>query len=149
MNWKTFLLLTTALMFGGGNAWACHQGGPMGFANGDPGAFSLDITISPTYTGASTSGTAGCKDWDYSQHQRNHFLETQWAFLNEATARGNGQHLSAFAQIMGCDKKQEMQFADLLRNNYSSLFANTETHSDLLTQFEILISANPQLSCSG
>ncbi|MBT3215355.1 MAG: hypothetical protein HN351_11970, partial [Deltaproteobacteria bacterium] len=56
MNWKTFLLLTTAVIFGGGNAWACHQGGPMGFANGDPGAFSLDITISPTYTGASTSG---------------------------------------------------------------------------------------------
>jgi hypothetical protein len=72
MNWKTIILLTTAVIFVGGNAWACHKGGPMGFATNNPGAFSLDITISPTYTGASTSGTAGCKDWDYSQHQRNH-----------------------------------------------------------------------------
>ena len=58
MSWKTFLLLTSAVIFGGGNAWACHKGGPMGFANSDPGAFSLDITLSPTYTGASTYGTA-------------------------------------------------------------------------------------------
>ncbi|HBR59913.1 MAG: hypothetical protein CL909_09500 [Deltaproteobacteria bacterium] len=149
MSWKTILLLTTAVIFGGGNAWACHKGGPMGFANSDPGAFSLDITLSPTYTGASTYGTAGCKDWDYSQHQRNHFLETQWVFLNEDAARGKGKHLTAFAQIMGCSKEQETQFAVLVRNNYSSLFRKTEARSDLLTQFEILISANPELSCSG
>jgi hypothetical protein len=149
MNWKTIILLTTAVIFVGGNAWACHKGGPMGFATNNPGAFSLDITISPTYTGASTSGTAGCKDWDYSQHQRNHYLKTQWAFLNEDVARGKGEHLTAFAQIMGCENERETQFAALLRYNYSSLFGNTEARSDLLTKFEILISANPELSCSG
>ncbi len=121
----------------------------MGFATNDPGAFSIDITMSPTYSGASTFGTAGCKDWDYSQHQRNHFLETQWAFLNEDAARGNGEHLTAFTQIMGCAEGQETQFAALVRNNYYSLFGKTEARSDLLTQFEILISENPELSCSG
>ena len=149
MRWKNLILLMNVVIIGGGSSWACHKGGPMGFATNDPGAFSLDITISPTYTGASTFGTAGCKDWDYSQHQRNHFLETQWAFLNEDAARGKGENLIAFTQIMGCSKEQETQFAALVRNNYYSLFVTTEAHSDLLTQFEILISENPELACSG
>ena len=142
-------MLATVIIFGGGNVWGCHKGGPMGFATNDPGAFSLDITISPTYTGASTSGTAGCKDWDYSQHQRNHYLETQWAFLNEDAARGKGDHLTAFAHMMGCTKEQETQFSALVRKNYSNLFGKTEARSDLLTQFEILVSENPESSCSG
>ncbi len=121
----------------------------MGFATNNPGAFSLDITMSPTYSGASTFGTAGCKDWDYSQHQRNHFLETEWAFLNEDAARGKGEHLTAFTQLMGCSKEQETQFAALVRNNYYSLFGKIEARSDLLTQFEMLISENPELSCSA
>jgi hypothetical protein len=149
MSWKNFLLLTTAVIFGGGSAWACHKGGPMGFATNNPGAFSIDITMSPTYSGASTFGTAGCKDWDYSQHQRNHFLETEWAFLNEDAARGKGEHLTAFTQLMGCSKEQETQFAALVRNNYYSLFGKIEARSDLLTQFEMLISENPELSCSA
>ena len=149
MSWKSFLLLTTAVIFGGASAWACHKGGPMGLASNDPGAFSIDITMSPTYSGASTFGTAGCKDWDYSQHQRNHFLETQWTFLNEDAARGKGEHLIAFIEIIGCAKGQETQVAALFRNNYYSLFGKTETRSDLLTQFEILISEKSDLSCSG
>ena len=121
----------------------------MGFATNDPGAFSIDITLSPTYSGASTFGAAGCKDWDYSQHQLNHFLETQWAFLNEDAARGKGEYLTVFTQIMGCAKEQETQFAALVRNNYYSLFGKIEARSDLLTQFEMLISENPELSCSA
>ena len=149
MSWKNFLLLTTAVIFGGGSALACHKGGPMGFATNDPGAFSIDITMSPTHSCASTLGTAGCKDWDYSQHQRNQFLETQWAFLNEDAARGKGENLTAFTQIMGCAKDKETQFAALVRNNYYFLFGKTEDRSDLLTQFEMLISKNPELSCSA
>ena len=148
MCWKNFLLLTTIVIFGGGRSLACHKGGPMGFATNDPGAFSIDITMSPTYSGASTFGTAGCKDWDYSQHQRNHFLKTQWAFLNEDAARGKGEHLMAFNQIMGCAKEQEKQFAALVKNNYYYLFGKIEARNDLLNQLEILISENSEMSCS-
>ena len=149
MSWKNFLLLTTVVIFGGGSAWACHKGGPMGFANNDPGAFSIDITMSPTYTGASTLGTAGCKNWDYAKHHRNKFLQSQWSFLNEDAARGKGEYLMAFTLILGCPKERKTQFAALVRNNYYSLFGKTEARSDLLTQFEILISENPELSCSS
>ena len=41
----------------------------MGFADNDPGAFSLDVSSSPTYIAASTLGSAGCKNWDYARQQ--------------------------------------------------------------------------------
>jgi hypothetical protein len=149
MRLNIFLLLTMTAFFWSNVLWACHKGGPMGFASNDPGAFSLDITISPTYTGASTSGTAGCKDWDYSMHQRNHYLETQWTFLSEEAAQGKGEHLTALAQIMGCGEERQSQFRVFLRYHYAVLFGKTKPHSNFLRQFEILLSQNTAFSCSG
>lgn len=149
MSWKIILLLITILL-SKEEIVACHKGGPMGFATNDPGAFSLDITISPTYTGASTSGTAGCKDWDYSHQQRKFFLETQWSYLSEDVARGKGDHLSAFTKIMGCENERSIQFASLIREHYSALFKKNEGESNnLLRRFEIFLLENQNLSCSG
>ena len=149
MSWKIILLLTTIIL-GKEELVACHKGGPMGFATNDPGAFSLDITISPTYTGASTSGTAGCKDWDYSHQQRKIFLETQWSYLSEDVARGKGDHLTAFTKIMGCENERSIQFTSLVRENFSNLFKKNLGESDnFLIRFEIFLSENLNLSCSG
>ena len=121
----------------------------MGFASNDPGAFSLDVTLSPFYTGASLSGTAGCKEWDYGRHQRIQYLETQWTFIREEASKGKGERLIALAQIMGCSADRHAQFAFLVRKNYSSLFNYTEDRSIFLLKFETLLSQNPSLSCSS
>ena len=149
MRFETIFLLTISVLFWSEAVWACHKGGPMGFATNDPGAFSLDITISPTYTGASTSGTAGCKDWDYSQHQRNHYLKTQWTFLAEEAAQGKGEHLIALAQMMGCSGERQTSFMVLMRSHYSVLFGKTKRRSNFLQQFEIFLSQNSAFTCSG
>ena len=149
MRCNTILLLATATILWSEAALACHKGGPMGFANNDPGAFSQDITLSPTYTGASSSGTAGCKDWDYGRHQRIQYLETQWTFIREEASKGKGERLIALAQIMGCTAERQAQFAVLVRNNYSSLFNEKEDRSVFLLKFETLLSQNPSLSCSS
>ena len=78
---------------------ACHRGGPMGFADNDPGAFSLDVSSSPTYIAASTVGTAGCKNWDYARQQQLHYIQNQWFVIGEEASRGKGGHLTALAQI--------------------------------------------------
>ncbi len=62
MRWEIVLLLAIGISLCNETLWACHKGGPMGFATNDQGGFSLDITLSPTFTGASTQGTSGCKD---------------------------------------------------------------------------------------
>ena len=46
MRWKIVLLLAIGISLCSGTLWACHKGGPMGFATNDPGGFSLDITLS-------------------------------------------------------------------------------------------------------
>tara|TARA_B110000967_G_C18887169_1_gene564787 strand:- start:2322 stop:2687 length:366 start_codon:yes stop_codon:yes gene_type:complete len=121
----------------------------MGFATNDQGGFSLDITLSPTFTGASTLGTSDCKDWDYSKHERIQYLETQWTFLSEEASQGKGENLIALAQMMGCTKERQTQFAVLLRHHYFPLFKNTDTRSKFLLKLETLLTQNPSLSCSG
>jgi len=118
MCWKIVLLLAIGISLCSETLWACHKGGPMGFATNDPGGFSLDITLSPTFTGASTQGTSGCKDWDYAKHQRIQYLETQWTFLSEEASQGKGENLIALAQLMGCAKERQAQFAVLLQHHY-------------------------------
>ena len=149
MRGKTILLLVIATILWSNVALACHKGGPMGFASNDPGAFSLDITLSPTYTGASLSGTAGCKEWNYGWHQRIQYLETQWTFIREEASQGEGERLIALAQVMGCAVERQTQFAVLVRNNYSFLFDEKEGSSVFLLKLETLLSHYPSLSCSA
>ena len=149
MRFNTILLLATATILWSETALACHKGGPMGFASNDPGAFSLDVTLSPFYIGASLSGTAGCKKWDYGQHQRIQYLETQCTFISEEDSKGKGERLMALAQIMGCTAERQSQFTVLVRNNYSSLFNEKEDRSIFLLKLETLLSQNPSLSCSA
>ena len=73
MNFKRIFVITFFCIFFKTFIWACHKGGPMGFATNDPGGFSLDITLSPTYTGASTLGTLNCKNWDYAEYKKINF----------------------------------------------------------------------------
>ena len=148
MRCSTILLLGTVTILWSETVLACHKGGPMRFASNNTGAFSLDVTLSPFYTGASLSGTAGCKKWNYGRYQRIQYLETQWTFIREEASQGEGERLTALAQIMGCTAERQVQFAFLVRNNYSSLFNNTEDRSVFLLKLETLLSQNPSLSCS-
>ena len=149
MRFNTILLLATATVFWCKAALACHKGGPMGFASYDSGAFSIDVTLSPFYIGASLSGTAGCKKWNYGRHQRIQYLETQWTFIREEASQGEGERLIALAQIMGCTAERQAQFAVLVRKNYSSLFNEKDDHTIFLLKLETLLSQNPSLSCSA
>ena len=149
MRCNTILLLATVTILWRETVLACHKGGPMGFASNNTGAFSLDITLSPTYTGASLSGTAGCKKWNYGRYQRIQYLETQWTFIREEASQGEGERLIALAQIMGCTAERQAQFAVLVRNNYSSLFNEKEDRSVFLLKLETLLLQYPSLSCSA
>ena len=148
MRFNSILLLAIVTILWNEVALACHKGGPMGFASNDPGAFSLDVTLSPFYVGASSSGTAGCKEWNYGRHQRIQYLETQWTFIREEASKGKGERLIALAQIMGCTADRQTQFAFLIRNNYSSLFNEKDDRSIFLLKLETLLSQNPSLTCS-
>ena len=149
MNWKSLLLAHAAILLWSQLLLACHKGGPMGFADNDPGAFSLDISSSPTYIAASTLGTAGCKNWDYARLQQLHYINDQWFIIGEEASKGRGEHLTALAQIMGCNKSNQTDFGIMVHQHYSYLFQKTDPGINFLLKLEDLLSKNQSIFCKG
>ena len=148
-KWKSLFLSIIGIFLWSEILLACHRRGPMGFADNDPGAFSLDVSSSPTYIAASTLGTAGCKNCDYARQQQLHYIEDQWSYINQDASRGNGEHLTALAQIVGCNEIDQVDFLILMHNNYSFLFQKNETSIEFLLKLENLLSQNQSVSCRG
>lgn len=147
IKWKTVLLILLGILIWNEILLACHRGGPMGFADNDPGAFSLDVSSSPTYIAASTVGTAGCKNWDYARQQQLHYIQYQWSAINEDASRGSGENLTALAQIIGCNKSQNVDFEKIVHHNYLFLFHKTDPGIDFLLKLGDLLSRNQSMSC--
>ena len=147
MRWEALFIALTGILLWSEILMACHKGGPMGFADNDPGAFSLDVSSSPTYIAASTVGTAGCKNWDYARQQQLHYIQDQWSVIGEDASRGSGEHLTALAQIIGCNKIDQVDFGIMVHHHYSSLFQKTDPGINFLLKLEDLLSQNQSISC--
>ena len=147
MKLYTLLIALPGILLWSEILLACHKGGPMGFADNDPGAFSLDVSSSPTYIAASTVGTAGCKNWDYARQQQLRYIQNQWYVISEDASRGNGENLTALAQIIGCNRTEQVDFEIMLHQHYSFLFHKTDPGINFLLKLEGLLSQNPSLSC--
>ena len=147
MTLYTFLIAFPGILLWSEILLACHRGGPMGFADNDPGAFSLDVSSSPTYIAASTVGTAGCKNWDYARQQQLYYIQAQWYVISEDASRGNGENLTALAQIIGCNRTEQVDFGIMLHQHYSFLFHKTDPGINFLLKIEGLLSRNQSLSC--
>ena len=135
----------------------------MGIASKDPGMLSVNVTFSPTFAGASTSGTSGCKKWNFSAQVRQEFVESQWVQLREASAQGRGEHLSVFSNVMGCETEGLHVFSQMMKSNYKLLYPDQKNflpdpmekqeqgiRADLLLlEVETMIRENQQLQCTG
>jgi len=149
MGWNALLFALPGIIFWSEVLLACHKGGPMGFADNDPGAFSMDVSSSPTFIAASTVGAAGCKNWDYARQQQLHYIQDQWSIISEDASRGSGENLTALANIMGCNKSDELEFGIMVHHHYSFLFLKTEPGINFLMKLEGLLSQNQSISCQG
>ena len=135
----------------------------MGLASKDPGMLSVNVTFSPTFAGASTSGTSGCKKWKFSAQVRQEFVESQWAQLREASAQGRGAYLAVFSDVMGCETAGLHVFSQMMKSNYKRLYPDQKNplsdpmekqrqgiRADLfLREVETMIRENQQLQCTG
>ena len=160
---ERWILVSLALLFWAFPSQACNRGGPMGLASKDPGMLSVNVTFSPTFAGASTSGTSGCKKWKFSAQVRQEFVESQWAQLREASAQGRGEHLAVFSDVMGCETEGLHVFSQMMKSNYKRLYQDQKNllsepmekrrngiRVDLfLREVENLIRENQQLQCTG
>ena len=147
MSLKSLLFALPGILLWNQILLACHKGGPMGFADNDPGAFSMDVSSSPTFIAASTVGAAGCKNWDYARQQQLHYIQDQWSVISEDASRGSGENLTALAQIMGCNKNDQYEFEIMVHHHYSFLFYKTDSNINFLLKLEDLLSQNQSISC--
>ena len=93
---------------------ACRGEGFMGISSKDPIMSWVDLTFSPVYTSASTSGTSGCKNWDfpyeqYMEYVIREFIDNSQKQLLAETVKGYGTHLEALS-MMTCPKSSFKNF---------------------------------------
>ena len=122
-----FFGLLLVFSFQASTVFACHEGGPMGFASEDPLASTTDYSSGSTFIFASTSGSLGCKNWDFVKNNRVQYLDIAWNKLSEEVAQGKGEHLVALSQMYGCQGEYKQTFESLLYGNYPRLFLDMES----------------------
>lgn len=151
---RILIISAILLTMGQLSVMACHRGGPMGFADEDPGMFSMDITFSPTFIFASTFGTSGCRNWDMTHAERHNYITNQWMALSEEAAKGSGQNLKVLSRLIGCSEPQDKALYSLIQQNYFLLFVESdslpyyERSTNFLEKLSQLIRQEKSLSCS-
>ena len=153
-NLLTILLLLSYILLLGESTQlhaACRGEGFMGISSNDPIMSWVDLTYSPTYSSASTSGTLGCKNWNFSQyieHVRRKFLKQTHSQLLAETVQGHGSHLEALTTLMTCPPSSVETFSGMLwahRQQTVEIFETSKQSQEFLTELRKWIKANPEL----
>ena len=130
---------------------ACRGEGFMGVSTNDPIQSFVDITYSPVYSSASTSGTLGCKNWNFSQfleQSRMQFLQQSHTQLLVETVQGHGPHLEALAKLMTCPQSSAEAFSNMIwehRQQTVQIFETAKQTPEFLAELRKWIAANRQL----
>ena len=70
------------------------------------------------------------------------FLDSEYNFIQEQVAYGDGPHLDALTMITGCDAKVRSELSQTLRSNYANLFSERRNSHELRNGIEKLIKSN-------
>ena len=132
---------------------ACRGEGFMGISSRDPIMSWVDLTYSPVYSSASTSGTSGCKNWDfgyerYAENVLKQFLKKSHEQLLFETVQGQGPHIEALSRLMACPHSSKDAFYDMLkeyRQQTVEIFATSRQSNEFLTELRLWIQKNPEL----
>ena len=132
---------------------ACRGEGFMGISSRDPIMSWVDLTYSPVYSSASTSGTSGCKNWDfgyesYTENVLKQFLKKSHEQLLFETVQGQGPHIEALSRLMACPHSSKDAFYDMLkeyRQQTVEIFATSRQSNEFLTELRLWIQKNPEL----
>ena len=132
---------------------ACRGEGFMGISSRDPIMSWVDLTYSPVYSSASTSGTLGCKNWDfgyerYTEYVLRQFLKKSHEQLLFETVQGQGPHLEALSRLMACPYSSKDAFSDMLkeyRQQTVEIFATSSQSNEFLNELKLWMQNNSEL----
>lgn len=98
-------------------------------------------------TSSVSSGTSNCTevpDHAASRIEQEVFVRANMAALSKESAQGTGEHLEAFAEVLGCNGGE---LSRLSQEQYSNLY-NTNDSVMLLDNYKREIQASPRLANS-
>ena len=130
---------------------ACRGEGFMGVSSKDPIMSWVDLTYSPVYTSGSTSGTSGCKNWDFTEYlerEQRQFIKKSHQQLLVETLRGQGPHLDALSRLMECPQSSSELFAGMLweyRQKTVKLFETAKQTPEFMVELRKWIKDDPKL----
>lgn len=92
-----------------------------------------------------TSSTSGRDEGKSSDAQNvKEFASINLDRLREDMARGSGEHLTAFAQLLGVRENYQAEFFAATKQNYPILFASEPTTSDeMLARLDTELAGHP------
>jgi len=78
-----------------------------------------------------TSGTSNCNSNGFvlREKEAEHFAEANMQNLEVEMAKGHGESLSAFAQILGCDQQTISSFGRMSQSHYEEIFPKAESQA--------------------
>ena len=99
--------------------------------------FQIIAGIINNYTGSIfsiSSGSSNCRDTPQSvaRMEQEVFISVNMNSMNKEAAQGDGHHLAAFAEVLGCgDTDSVAQFVRLSQNRYDVIFADSQPNGVL------------------
>jgi len=147
------LMFASSAMAAGYGAAGCGLGAMLIKDNNTIGfqilAMFLNVTGIQTF-GIST-GTSQCnpKGLGAETQKQKVFVESNYPSLAKEMAVGEGENLTALADLMGCSANQTGSFAVFAKQNYSSIFASDQTTpSEMLNTLKKEMSSNPEMAAA-
>lgn len=150
---SAFALLLAAPTAFAGNSAGCGLGHMLWSGQSGMIANLLAVTTNGSFgsqTFGITSGTSGCNTSDtaYNQTQQEQFVSANMDKLSTQMAQGNGEYVSAMAELMGCSQAVQPEFAHMTQSHYEALFASDADAHAWLGTLKAEMAKNPTLSHS-
>ena len=123
----------------------------MGFASENINALVIDFISMPTLVFASTSGTSGCRNWDFANAtEQERYVVFNWELLSQEAAKGSGESLEALSALAQCHQNVYPRFQQIMQKNYQQLFTkplhSPEDAQIFLNQIQHFIKFDPKLA---
>jgi hypothetical protein len=102
-----------------------------------------------TQTFGITTGTSNCSSSGIAKVEKQDifYAESNFDHLTVEMAKGEGENLSAFAQILGCSDQYVGEFGKMTKQNYEKIFPSHKTTAvEMLQSVKGQMQAHPVLS---
>lgn len=96
-----------------------------------------------------TTGTSNCSasKWVKADHEARYYAQANMPNLKVDMARGEGESLTAFAQILGCKESGIPAFGQLVQSRYSQIFpADSVTPDQLVMSVKLEVSRDSNVA---